>query len=186
MNAEMYERALETTGQVVRGTRRDQLENPTPCSDWNVRDLLNHLIGGCLTFAAGGAGEPVPMDTGTDHTNEDLVGAYDRAAKSALEVFRSPQALERNFNLPWGETPGSIALFLAISDAVVHGWDLARATGQQMDIEDDIADAIYEMTTEMLEPKGSYPRGDSFRPPVDVPEDAAPADRMLAYMGRRP
>ena len=186
MDASMYARALDRTRGVVAGTRRDQLGDPTPCTDWDVRTLLNHLIGGCITFAAGAEGRPVDMDGPEDHAAEDHVAAYDRASKAARAAFESPGALEREFSLPWGDTPGTAALGLALADAVVHGWDLAQATGQELAIDDDTAEVIYEMTSSMMQPNGSYPRGDSFKDPVAVGDDAPIAHRMVAYLGRRP
>jgi uncharacterized protein (TIGR03086 family) len=185
MDAEMYGRALDRTQEVVARVRREQLSDPTPCTEWDVRTLLNHLIGGCVSFAAGADGRAVDMD-GTDHASGDYVQAYERAAADARAAFAVPGALEQEFTLPWGQTPGSAALGLAVADAVVHGWDLARATDQALPIDDDIADAIYGMTSSMMQPKGSYPRGDSFAEPLDVGDDATPTDRMLAYLGRQP
>jgi uncharacterized protein (TIGR03086 family) len=186
MDVQMYEHALERMGELVRSTRPDQFGDPTPSPEWDVRTLLNHIIGGCISFAAGGSGESVPMDDGTDHTEDDHVGAFDRAAKNALEAFRAPGALESTFTMPWGDTPGSAVLGLALAEAVVHGWDLAKGTGQELVIDDDIAEAVYGMTSSMMAPKGSYPRGEAFGEPVEVPDDAPPADRMLGYLGRRP
>jgi uncharacterized protein (TIGR03086 family) len=186
MDVEMYERALNQTGEVVRNTSGDQLGDSTPCTEWDVRALLNHVIAGCVTFAAGGSGERVEMTSDTDHLGQDHVDAYERAAKSALEAFSAPGALERNFALPWGDTPGSAALGIALADATVHGWDLAKATGQPATIDDDIAESLYQMVTQMLAPKGSFPRQTAFKEPVVVGEDASSTDKLLAYLGRRP
>lgn len=186
MDVEMYERALRTTGKVVAGTTREQLGDSTQCPDWSVRDLLNHIIGGCITFSKGAAGEPIAFDSGIDHTAGDHVATYESASQDALEAFSKPGALNKTFNLPWGDTPGSVAFHLALAEAAVHGWDLATATGQEAPIDDDIAEEIYGTTSSMMEPKGSYPRGESFGEPIDVPDDAPAPDRMLAYLGRRP
>ena len=137
-------------------------------------------------MAAAGAGETFDFSNPPDFTAEDYAGEYDRNAKSSIEAFRAPGALESEFPLPWGPTPGHVALGLALSDAVVHGWDLARATGQELQIDDDIAETIYGMTTGMMEPKGKFPRGDFFGPAVDISDDAPVQDRMLAYLGRDP
>lgn len=186
MDVSMYERALARTRVVVAGTRREQLGDATPCTEWDVRALLNHIISGCLTFAAGRAGNRLEMSDATDHVADDHVGAYERAAQAALDAFRGPGALDRQFSLPWGETPGSVALGVALADAAVHGWDLARSTGQDATIDDDVAEALYDMTSSMMAPKGPYPRGASFKDPVDMRDDAPPADRLLAYLGRHP
>lgn len=186
MDASMYERAVEATRPVVHGTRPDQLGSTTPCPRWDVRKLLNHLIGGAALIAAADAGETVDYSNPPDFTSEDHAGEFDRNTKAAIEIFRAPGAMERTFELPWGQTPGNAALGLLLSDMVVHGWDLARATGQEFRVDDDIAEAIYGMTTSMMEPRGGFPRGDNFAPPVDVADDAPAKDRMLAYLGRDP
>ncbi|MDQ3956083.1 MAG: TIGR03086 family metal-binding protein, partial [Actinomycetota bacterium] len=147
MDATMYGRALERTREVVAGTRPDQLEDPTPCSDWNVHELLNHLIGGCLSVAAGAKGGTEQMSEEIDRVQGDHLAAYDRASLAALEAFKEDGSLKKKFTMPWGETPGAAALSLAIADAAVHGWDLAQATGQKMVIDDDIAEAVYLATS---------------------------------------
>lgn len=186
MDAEMYGRALGKTGAVVAVTRRDQFDDATPCGDWNVRDLLNHIIGGCVSYAAGAAGRRVEISDGTNHVADDHVGSYERAARAALDAFSAPGALERNFSLPTGDTPGALALGLALAEAAVHGWDLARATGQEYTIDADTPDALYGMTTRMMAPKGPYPRGDSFKDSVEISGESSPSDRLLAYLGRHP
>jgi uncharacterized protein (TIGR03086 family) len=186
MDVSMYERALQRTRSVVAGTRREQLGEATPCADWDVRTLLNHIISGCITFAEGAKGRRREMSEGTDHTSEDHVAAYERAANDALGAFKAPGALERVFSLPWGDTPGAAVLGLALADAVVHGWDLARATGQEFVTDDQTAEALYEMTTRMMAPEGAYPRGAAFKDPVDIAADAPTLDKLLAYLGREP
>src|SRR5688572_29434829 len=130
MDVDMYERAIARTGKTVAGTSRAQLDDPTPCTDWKVRDLLNHIIGGMLSFAAGARGEVRDFNDRTDHVSDDHIAAYEEASRSAIEGFRAPGAMERTFTMSWGDSPAQMVLGLAIADAVVHGNDLARATGQ--------------------------------------------------------
>ena len=186
MDVDLYERALKRTGEVVAGTRREQLGDPTPCTDWTGRELLNHIIGGCISWAQGARGEVGDTSPTTDRVGDDHVAAYDAAARDVLEAFRSPGAMERNFTMPWGESPGKTNLGLAVAEITVHGWDLAEATGQETDIDEDVAEAVYQLTSSMMEPKGSFPRGDAFADPIEVPDDAPARDRMLAYLGRNP
>jgi uncharacterized protein (TIGR03086 family) len=101
---------------------------------------------------------------GGSFTDEDYVASF-RAADDALDGFRAPGVMERSLALSWGDTPGRVALGLALTDAVVHGWDLAIATGQKLYIDDDIAQALYEMTSGMMAPTGSYPRMTSLQRP---------------------
>lgn len=184
MDAAMFDRAAKTTGAVVAGVSKDQLDDATPCTGWSVRDLLNHLIGQYEAVASGAAGEK--LTESTDYTAGDHVAAYEEAATRAREAFEAPGAAEKTFAMPWGDSPGQMVLGLAIGDAAVHGCDLAQATGQTISIDDDVAEAVYGMTTGMMEPKGKFPRGEWFAPPVDVPDDAPIRDKMLAYLGRQP
>ena len=101
---EMYERSLARTGTVVAGVDRERFSDPTPCDDWDVEKLLDHIIGGCLTFAGGGSGGPVDAMQERGFAAKDHVTAYQEAAASALETFRAPGALEGTLSFR-GETP---------------------------------------------------------------------------------
>ena len=186
MDVDLYERALQNAGKVVHNTRPEQLSDPTPCTNWDVRALLNHLVGGCTAIASGANGEKFDFYGSEDHIGDDYAGAFDRAAKGAVEAFRAPGAAETTFAMPWGDTPGSITFGLGLADAVVHGWDLAQATGQEVEIENEAAETVYQMTTSMLAPKGGFPRGDQFDEPVEVPEHAPATAKVLGYLGRDP
>lgn len=185
MDVAMLQRAVDATRPVVAGISPDQFEAATPCTEWDVRDLLNHLIGEYEAIAAA-AGLGVANSGVTDFTATDHVGAYDGAAAKATKALAAPGALEQTLEMPWGPTPGNVVLGLTIADTVVHGWDLAKATGQELQAEPDVAEAVYGMTSGMMEPNGKFPRGDSFAPPVEVPDDAPIQDKMLAYLGRQP
>jgi uncharacterized protein (TIGR03086 family) len=182
----MYEKALGRIGEVVAGIPAEQLSDPTPCPDWDVRALLNHIVGGCLSFAGGATGEKFDGFDGQDRLGDDHVAAYEKAAEAAAGAFRAPGALDGTFAMQWGDTPAMAALGLAIAEAAVHGWDLASATGQEAGIPDDVAATVLHMTRSQMQPEGEFPRGESFGDPIDVPDDAPVQDRMLAYMGRRP
>ena len=185
MDAAMLERAVKAAHAVVAGISKDQLDDATPLTEWSVRDLLNHLIGEFDAVAAGAQGRK--LDTsGEDYTADDHVTAYEAATAAANDALTAPGALERTFTMPWGDNPGEMLIGLMIAETTVHGSDLARATGQEIAIDDDVAEAVYRSTTGMMEPQGKFPRGTSFAPPVEVPDDAPIRDKMLAYLGRRP
>ncbi len=185
MDVAMLERAVEATEQVVAGVSPEDFDSATPCTEWSVRDLLNHLIGSYETIG-GAMGAGIANAAATDFTATDHVAAYRGAAKKAVAALSAPGALERKFEMPWGETPGNVLLGLTIADTVVHGWDLAKGTGQDAMVDPGLAEAVYGMTSSMMEPQGSFPRGTSFGHPVEVPEDAPVQDKMLAYLGRQP
>ena len=106
--------------------RADQLAGPTPCRDWDVTALLTHLIGGHEMFAAA-LGQPAPpVDAADDPSVTVLATRYRTAAAASLDAFAAPGALQRVVGLPMGEVPGEVALGMALTGAVVHGWDLRR------------------------------------------------------------
>jgi uncharacterized protein (TIGR03086 family) len=186
MDVDLLQRALKTTREVVAHTKPEQLDDSTPCDDWNVRDLLDHLIGMTATFAAGAAGEKPDAPEGKDWVGDDHVASFERAANDAVAAFGRPGVMDETFTYPWGETPAAAALGLTISDVAVHGWDLAKATGQAPEMDDDVAQAVYGTTTSMMQPLGNFPRGNTFADPVEVPEDAPIAEKAVAYLGRTP
>ncbi|MDQ4025348.1 MAG: TIGR03086 family metal-binding protein [Actinomycetota bacterium] len=185
MDVEMLERAAQATGKIVAGISPEQMDAPTPCTEWSVRDLLNHLIASYETIG-GTMGAGIANAASTDFTATDHVAAYQGAAAKAIKALAAPGALERKFEMPWGETPGNVLLGLTIADTVVHGWDLAKGTGQDATVDSELAEAVYRTTSSMMEPQGSFPRGSAFADPVEVPDEAPIGDKMLAYLGRRP
>jgi uncharacterized protein (TIGR03086 family) len=177
-------RALDATGRILAGVRDDQWANPTPCTEWNVRDLTSHLVGGCRRFAAILSGEPAPPvpGPGDDQLGDDPVGAYQAAADALVAAFSQPGALERVVSVPIGDVPGIAALHLRITEALVHGWDLARATGQPADLPEDLAAVALEFSRRRRE--DVPPTRRPFAPSQPVPDTAPAIDRLAACLGR--
>jgi len=181
--------ALRGTEQLVAAVRDEQWTRPTPCTDWKVRDLVNHLVGGNRLFAGilcGGQPPPLtdlPRLQGIDHLGDDPVAAYREAADALLAAFRQPGVLEQVFSVPVGPVPGIVALRLRIVEALVHGWDLARATGQPAEFPDDLAERELTFTRGKL--ADLPPNRRPFAPPQSVADDAPAIDRLAACLGRR-
>ena len=131
-------RALAATEAVVAGIGPDQWPTPTPCTELDVHGVLNHLVRGNLLFAAIVGGEPRPV-LGADHLGDDPLAAYQRAAAQLREAFAAPGVLESVYEAPFGAGPGAVLVHVRIVEVLVHGWDLARATGQPAEFPDDVA-----------------------------------------------
>ncbi|MFD2466215.1 TIGR03086 family metal-binding protein [Amycolatopsis silviterrae] len=173
---------LESTGELVAGVSR--WDAPTPCPEWTVRELVNHLVlghrlfTGALRGEAGGSLDPRAADV----LGDDPVAAYREAVAGLLAAFRQPGALERVVEVPAGTVPGIVAVHLRIVEELVHGWDLARATGQEPKFEDSLVEREIAFSTAKL---GDLPPERSpFAPPVPVAESAPPLDRLVALLGR--
>jgi uncharacterized protein (TIGR03086 family) len=180
--------ALEVTEQVIAGVHRDQWERPTPCTDWTVRDLVSHVVAGNNLFASVVAGQspaaaqPVALSPDASPA-QDFLTAYRNSAGALLGAFRQPGALEKTVTIPFGTVPGIAALHLRITEVLVHGWDLARATGQPAAFPADLAEQELAFSRGKLAelPPGRSP----FAAPQPVAGDAAAIDRLAACLGRQ-
>ena len=185
MDSHQYRRALLHTGRIVVGVRPEHLPLPTPCRDWDVRLLLNHIIGGnymCAEVAAGRRADATgDMD---DHTLPDPGSNYVASAEAVLAAWAAPGAMERRCHMPFGDIPAPAAVSIHFLDIVVHGWDLARATGQDTTIEPDLAAEALDISHGLLSPE--LRETGVFGPEVPISDDNPLHDRLAAFMGRCP
>ncbi|WP_158882933.1 TIGR03086 family metal-binding protein [Amycolatopsis anabasis] len=178
---------LGATGDLVAAVRHDQWSSPTPCPEWTVRELVNHLVLGNRLFTGILRGEaavpPGALDPKVrDALGDDPAATYRRAAAELLGAFRQPGVLERVFEVPVGPVPGIAAVHLRAVEELVHGWDLAQATGQQPRFPDDLVEQGLEFTRGKL--ADVPPDRSPFAPPRPVPGHASPLDRLAALLGR--
>jgi uncharacterized protein (TIGR03086 family) len=186
MSAEVLEQAFASTGGVLANVSAHQLDQPTPCASWTVRDLVNHIVGGTAYFAVTAETGAAPAVGDTDHTTGDFKAAFQEGAQRAVKAFSAPGAMDKTMTLPFGALPGSIFVLIAANDTFTHGWDLAKATGQSTDLDPAIAaqmlDAAQVIPDEMRGPDGQAPFGLK----VEVPDSASAADKLAGFMGRQP
>jgi uncharacterized protein (TIGR03086 family) len=182
----LLNQAVASTGKIVAGVRPDQLRDATPCSEWNVRALLNHLIGVGEAFSHAGEGGPIsPPDPRTDYFHGDgYAAAYDAATEGMLAAWHTPGALDATITLPFGDVPGSVAASINFVDVLVHGWDLARATGQHATLDSDLAEPALEISRNLV--NDQLRAAGAFGPEVAASAGASTADRLVAFLGRNP
>jgi uncharacterized protein (TIGR03086 family) len=118
-------RACGAVGGLINRVDPDQWTTPTPCSEWNVRDVVNHLVAGNRVFAALLDGGPMP-ERAADHVGDDPVAAYQASAVALCDAFGRPGALERSYAGPLGNASGADRLQIRLYDLLTHGWDLAQ------------------------------------------------------------
>jgi uncharacterized protein (TIGR03086 family) len=182
--------ALDGTRQLVHAVTDDQWQLPTPCPDWTVRQLVNHLVGGDRLCTRVLRGEPLPpMDQlgrrgHVDQLGDDPAAAYDLAAAELLQALAAPGVLERAHTLPVGTLPGPAVVHLRTVETLVHGWDLARATGRAAPFADELAEQEMPFTRDLL---GRLPEGrQPFAPTLPATEESPAIDRLAALLGREP
>ncbi|MGH8988148.1 MAG: TIGR03086 family metal-binding protein [Acidimicrobiales bacterium] len=178
---EQLSEAAEITGQVIDAISTAQWTFPTPCPDWNVRELVEHLVAGNDGFAAALSEQLVPPDP-TAGRSADLASDYRRSVHELLDAFRQPGALDRAVSVPFGTVPGAVAVHLRTTELLVHGWDLARATGREVAFPAELAEQELAFTRSAL--GGIPPERKPFAPPEPVPDDAPAIDRLAACLGR--
>jgi uncharacterized protein (TIGR03086 family) len=179
----------------LRAVRPGQWVWPTPCTDWDVRHLVNHMTRGNLNYAAllqGGTSAEFMRLRDADALGTDPVGAYVRSAGECAEAFASPGALEPILDYPLGKVTGRQALAVRTTDATIHTWDLARAIGAEDELDaglvewiDDHFEDIYAGLAET--PVAADTTHRFFAAPQGAPaDDTSRQDRLLRLMGRTP
>ncbi len=189
---EHLQRVSDLLSGLVEGTDVGRLDDPTPCSDFHVRDLIGHFTMGRFLFAADFVGDTARRDEllgGMPERFGDVLGddhlATYRDASAALDAaVDGIEDVEATADFFLGQMPIGAALATISGDNLVHCWDLACSTGQDFDPPDDLV----ETTTAFF---GAFITDDlravgSFGPEVEVPEDAPALDRLLGFCGRTP
>ena len=178
---EQLGRASDAVAGLISNIRADQWSAPTPCTDWTVRQLVNHLIGMNRVFAALLAGQPPPPKPSADHAEDDPAAAYRGSAATLLAAFGRPGALERSYRGPLGTATGAERLQIRLYDLLAHGWDLAQATGQPADLPEDLAEQSLAFARTQLTEQARPGRFG----PAQIAAGHAPAiERLAAFLGR--
>jgi uncharacterized protein (TIGR03086 family) len=183
----MLQRVVDTTTEVIGNTTSAQLANPTLCSEWTVKDVINHMVSGATMFAISAEQGSIPDDVmgtlmSTDNVGNDPQGAWDTAAKRAMAAFGAPGVMEKIVKLPFGEMQAGVALNIAIFDVATHAVDLAKATGQSVADTELLEDALL-IGQQMVGPGFRQPGIFDDAQPIDA--KAPVTDRLLAFAGRK-
>jgi uncharacterized protein (TIGR03086 family) len=180
---DLDERAAERLETIIAAVAPAAWTSPTPCPDWNVRDLVAHVVAGNVKYTGIARGDDwrpgaVEVDLGDEPS-----ATYRTTVKEMLEAWRQPGALDREIALPRGQRGRSeVALWIHLAETVVHGWDLARATGQDPAFDPEVVEATLAECLSRVPPERS--EGSAFREPVPVEASATPLERLAAYLGR--
>jgi len=189
---EHLQRVSDLLSGLVEGTDAGRLDDPTPCEDFQVRDLIGHFTMGRFLFAADFAGDTARRDELLggmperfgDVLGDDHLATYRDASATLDAAVDGIEDVEATADFFLGQMPISAALETISGDNLVHCWDLAHSTGQDFDPPDDLVEATTAffgvLITDDLRAVGS------FGPEVEVPEDASALDRLLGFCGRTP
>ncbi|GAA3377660.1 TIGR03086 family metal-binding protein [Streptomyces sannanensis] len=178
--------SLDLFGGYVHAVRPDQWGAPTPCAEWSVRDLVNHLTGEQLwVVPLVGEGRTI-ADVGDafdgDVLGDDPAAAWDAAARGARDAFSAPGALDRTVRLSYGPSPAVGYCSQMAADAIVHSWDLARAIGADDRLPAELVDFAEREYAPYV---ADLAKSGVFGPPVEPPPGADAQTRLLSVLGRR-
>lgn len=185
----MLRRALGQGARLISDVGPAQAALPTPCEDWTLGQLVEHLVG-ALRFHGGItagtiAGAQLPTRGSLPPLGDDWAGAYGQAQGALLAAWQRPGALEASYQLPFATLPGpAYAQFITL-EVAAHSWDLASATGRRDTLDDAIGADALEIAQRVL-PRDERPPQVPFKAVVEVPANAPVYDRLAAYLGRRP
>ncbi|MBO1415883.1 TIGR03086 family metal-binding protein [Streptomyces sp. FH025] len=179
-----YSEALAAFGERVRLITPDQWDSPTPCTDWSVRDLVNHLVNEQLWVPELLMGATIAEVGGRfdgDLLGDDPATAWTEAAEAARQAWAVPGATELTVHLSYGDTSGQYYLDQLTTDLVIHSWDLAEGIGRHTRLPEDLVEfALGEFAG-----YGDLSGSGLFDKPLPVSADADPQTRLLALTGRR-
>lgn len=158
------------------------LDATSPCSDWNVRQLLNHVVSGTQWFTTVILDEPAP-DRVTDQIGTDPVWAFAKRADEYRAAMFAPGALDKIYQHPAGGVSGERFNAMRVNEYLCHGWDLAMVVGAEPDFDDELAGRCLEMLESQLDGR---PReaGKGFGVAVTKPRTNSNYDRLIAFAGR--
>ena len=187
--------ASEGFARRLRAVRPGQWASPTPCSQWTVCDLVNHMARGNLNYALiahGGSGEEFLELRDADALGADPVAAFDQSTARFLAAFGEPGALDRIIDYPLGAASGRQLVGIRVTDSVVHTWDLARAAALNEKLDPDLVRWVLASLASTFDGIAESPVADGgahrffAAPPATGPATTSPQDRLLHLMGRNP
>jgi len=184
MSTHPLETAIASTRSVLSGVTKSQLTDATPCKEWSVSQLINHIVGGQYFFASAVKGESVDGEA-PDFSAGDFLGAFDTGSKLCLEAFAGDGAMDKMITLPFGDMPGSAFVGLEATDTFTHGWDLAKATGQSTDLSPELAEQLLTGAQKSISPAFRNDEGNPFGPEKVAQAGASQADQLAAFLGRQ-
>jgi uncharacterized protein (TIGR03086 family) len=144
---------------------------------------MEHATGSMNYFTARAHGEEAQMGPVKTSGRDDAVQQLAAGMSAAAQAWHTPGAIERKIQAPFGEVDGQFMAGITLTEIVMHGWDLAKATGQQLRVPDEIAEMMLERAKQTMKPEM---RGKAFGPEVSVPDSTPVLDRLAAFLGRQP
>lgn len=179
-----HRRATAGFGDLVHAVGSDEWGLPTPCAEWTVREVVNHVTAENLwmpSLLSGATTDDVGDRFDGDVLGDDPLGEYDSSSGAASAAFHMPGAMEASCAVSYGPVPGAVYAGHRFVDVLIHGWDVATATGQEATLAPELVEACWAV----IEPQKDLLVGSGmFGSDHEVPPDADRQTALLALLGR--
>ncbi len=180
---DLHAKALAEFDWRVRRVNDTQWADPTPCTEWDVHELVNHLVSVQMWapyLLSGGTVEDAGDRFAGDHLGDTPVAAWEVMSRDARAAWLQPSALDRDVSMSFGSVPATFYLWVVTLDMLVHAWDLARATGVDETVDTELAESALQWVSENNVTVPPF-----FDEPAPVADDANAQTRLLAHTGRQ-
>jgi uncharacterized protein (TIGR03086 family) len=182
---ELYVRAMRATRAYLNAVGAQHWHDPTPCTEWDLKQVANHIVGENLWAAELFPGKTI-AEVGTrldgDLAGDDPAAAYAASVDAATAAVSAPGAMEATCHLSFGDFSGSDYAAQLMLDTLVHGWDIAKASGQDTRLDQELVAACLPVATQLAT---QFRSAGVFGEDLPVPAEADAQTRLLAVLGRR-
>ncbi|WP_405869223.1 MULTISPECIES: TIGR03086 family metal-binding protein [unclassified Streptomyces] len=184
----VYSRATEQTAALIKTVTPEQLDGPTPCTEFDVRDLLGHIVGGSLRIAVvGEEGDGGKVRAFVDGVADDAwPTTYEEMRERVLRAWASDERMTAPVRVPWGEVPGRAALAGYVMELVTHTWDLSDALGHPLELDPELAEFALATARQVLPEPDREGEDFPFASARPAPEGADVYRQLAAWLGREP
>lgn len=179
-----YAIVTSTMRNLMDGVSEDQVTGPTPCPDFTVKELLEHIVMVQRRVAAIGAGEHW-SDVETEPATSGWPEQFGHASHAVMTAWTDSAKLDDTYEVPWGELPGGPMMWVYVAELAIHVWDLATATQQEVDIAEDVLRPAYEVLKVGVPAEGRADPEMPFSEVVDPGPGAAMLVQLAGWAGRK-
>lgn len=180
---EALSQSFDHTAKIVDGVQPAQLDAATPCREWDLRTLVGHMTGVVVNMGRGANGEELLADLSAFQLDADPAAQFRTEADRTLAAWTA-RGTDGEVNIGAGPMPVAVAMSINLLDTTTHSWDVARATGQDGNLPDDLAATALSLCQSIVTDEVRGFAG--FDPVVALGPDATRTDQLVAYLGRTP